>query len=132
MWRANGPAPDIAAAHSADYQRDARSETPATLAPITSGVSKASSQRESHAKLRSALGLHHEAPIAEEHEAHPHSENLWPRIRLVLREPLAEFWGVFILVFFGNGSVAQVLLSEGMKTAPGGNGYGQYQSISWG
>ncbi len=33
---------------------------------------------------------------------------------------------------FGDGSVAQVLLSTGNTTAPGGNGYGQYQSISWG
>jgi aquaglyceroporin related protein len=50
----------------------------------------------------------------------------------VLREPFAEFWGVAIMVMFGNGSVAQVLLSTGQTTAPGGNGFGQYQSINWG
>lgn len=37
-----------------------------------------------------------------------------------------------IMVMFGNGSVAQVLLSTGETAAPGGNGFGDYQSISWG
>jgi len=50
---------------------------------------------------------------------------------LALREPFAEFLGVFVLVMFGDGSVAQVLLSTGQVTAPGGNGFGAYQSISW-
>lgn len=27
---------------------------------------------------------------------------------------------------------SQVLLSAGLETAPGGNGFGEYQSISWG
>lgn len=36
------------------------------------------------------------------------------------------------MVMFGDGSVAQVLLSTGQTTAPGGNGFGAYQSISWG
>lgn len=49
---------------------------------------------------------------------------LWSRIRNYLREPLSEFFGVFILIMFGNGAVAQVVLSEGEK--------GDYQSISWG
>lgn len=54
---------------------------------------------------------------------------------MTLREPFAEFWGTAVMVFFGNGSVAQVLLSQGtavVAAAPGGNGYGAYQSISWG
>lgn len=42
------------------------------------------------------------------------------------------FWGVFIMVMFGDASVAQVLLSTGETTAPGGEGFGSYQSISWG
>ena len=75
-----------------------------------------------HSQFRAALGLHHKAPINEQHDVAPHHQNLWPRIRLVLREPLSEFWGVFIMIMFGNGSVAQVLLSEGITTAPGGNG----------
>ncbi|EDN03338.1 hypothetical protein HCAG_01203 [Histoplasma mississippiense (nom. inval.)] len=49
---------------------------------------------------------------------------LWSRIRYKLREPFAEFVGVFILVLFGDGSVAQVILSDRKK--------GDYQSINWG
>lgn len=83
-------------------------------------------------KTRSSLGLHPQAPIDEEHDHGPRSELLWSRIRTVLREPFAEFWGVAIMVMFGDGSVAQVLLSTGQTTAPGGNGFGSYQSINWG
>lgn len=50
----------------------------------------------------------------------------------MIREPLAEFWGVFFMVLFGNGSVAQVLLTQGQQSAPGENGFGNYQSINWG
>lgn len=48
---------------------------------------------------------------------------LWPRIRYHLREPFSEFMGTFILIMFGDGGVAQVVLSRGEK--------GDYQSISW-
>lgn len=37
---------------------------------------------------------------------------LWSRIRLLLREPFLEFWGVFILVLFGDSVCAQTYLSE--------------------
>ena len=83
-------------------------------------------------RSRSIIGLHPNAPIDEEHDHGPASELLWSRVRVVLREPFAEFWGVAIMVMFGNGSVAQVLLSTGQETAPGGNGFGSYQSINWG
>ncbi|KAL9006341.1 MAG: hypothetical protein Q9188_000877 [Gyalolechia gomerana] len=36
------------------------------------------------------------------------------------------------MVLFGDGSVAQVVLSAGQRTSPGQNGSGNYQSISWG
>ncbi len=85
-----------------------------------------------HHTVRARIGLKAEPPIDDEHEVAQHQEYLWSRIRLVLREPFAEFWGTFIMVMFGNGSVAQVLLSQGITGAPGGNGFGQYQSISWG
>lgn len=49
---------------------------------------------------------------------------MWPRIRHYLRKPFAEFMGTFILIMFGDGSVAQVVLSS--------DKYGEYQSISWG
>ena len=85
--------------------------------------------------VRSYVGLKPEAPIDEEHEELEHHGLLWSRIRLALREPFAEFFGTFIMVLFGDGSVAQVLLSAGNSTstiAPGMDGYGNYQSISWG
>lgn len=81
---------------------------------------------------RQYLGLHPNAPIIEEHDTAAHSDLWWPKLRLVLKEPFAEFFGVFIMVLFGDGSVAQVLLSAGQTSAPGGNGFGSYQSISWG
>jgi hypothetical protein len=83
-------------------------------------------------KARGILGLHPSAPIDETHDLAPHQDLLWSRIRLALREPFAEFLGVFVLVMFGDGSVAQVMLSQGQKTAPGQDGFGAYQSISWG
>lgn len=49
---------------------------------------------------------------------------VWPRIRHTLREAFSEFMGVFVLIMFGDGVVAQVVLSSGEK--------GDYQSISWG
>lgn len=49
---------------------------------------------------------------------------LWSRVRHFCREPFSEFFGVFILILFGDGVVAQVVLSGGTK--------GDYQSISWG
>lgn len=85
--------------------------------------------------VRSYMGLQPEAPIDEEHEHLEHHKLLWSRIRLALREPFAEFFGTFIMVLFGDGSVAQVLLSASNTTstiAPGMDGYGSYQSISWG
>ena len=82
--------------------------------------------------IRRKIGLKEKPPIHDDHDEVPHNELLWSRIRITLKEPFAEFFGTFIMVFFGNGSVAQVLLSAGDKAAPGGDGYGQYQSISWG
>lgn len=49
---------------------------------------------------------------------------LWSRIRHHCREPFAEFFGTMIMILFGDGVVAQVILSNGQK--------GDYQSISWG
>lgn len=96
--------------------------------PVTSRPTNSSSQH----PIREALGLHETPPVHETHEGHEHQRLLWSRIRLTLREPFAELCGTAVMVFFGNGSVAQVLLGGGNKAAPGGNGYGAYQSISWG
>lgn len=49
---------------------------------------------------------------------------LWCRVRAYGRDAFSEFFGTMILILFGDGVVAQVLLSHGQK--------GDYQSISWG
>lgn len=49
---------------------------------------------------------------------------LWFKVREYCRDAFSEFFGTMILVLFGDGVVAQVLLSHGQK--------GDYQSISWG
>lgn len=48
----------------------------------------------------------------------------WSKVRASLQEPFSEFFGVFIMILFGDGVVAQVVLSSDAK--------GNYQSISWG
>lgn len=112
------------------------SATPLTHAPTeTSAHTELSADERTSSSAqwtRSILGLHPQAPIDPEHDVGPASELLWSRIRIVLREPFAEFWGVAVMVLFGDGSVAQVLLSTGQASAPGGNGFGNYQSINWG
>ena len=64
----------------------------------------------------------HKVPQEELVQSEP--DLLWSRIRHFMREPFSEFFGVFILILFGDGVVAQVVLSGGLK--------GDYQSISWG
>ncbi|CEO60935.1 Putative Glycerol uptake facilitator and related permeases [Penicillium brasilianum] len=49
---------------------------------------------------------------------------LWYKIRTYGQDAFSEFFGTMILILFGDGVVAQVLLSRGQK--------GDYQSISWG
>ncbi|CZT22959.1 related to channel proteins [Ramularia collo-cygni] len=83
-------------------------------------------------KTRAMMGLRPEAPIVEEHDNADHADLRWAIFRGALKEPFAEFFGTLILVAFGNGSVAQVMLSAGETAAPGGNGFGEYQSINWG
>lgn len=84
-------------------------------------------------RLTSVPGLpaHQEHGPLVDHKISPQDEVIeaqpdlaWSRIRHYMREPFSEFWGVFILIMFGDGVVAQVVLSQGKK--------GEYQSISWG
>jgi hypothetical protein len=49
---------------------------------------------------------------------------VWVRFRKYMRDPFAEFMGVLTLIIFGDGVVAQVVLSKGTR--------GDYQSINWG
>lgn len=53
-----------------------------------------------------------------------HRRPAWVRFRSYMRDPFAEFMGVFTLIIFGDGVVAQVVLSNGTR--------GDYQSINWG
>lgn len=75
-----------------------------------------------HAHQEHGVGIDHDIPQADALQAMP--ELWWSRIRHIIREPLAEFFGVFILILFGDGVVAQVVLSGGTK--------GDFQSINWG
>ena len=68
----------------------------------------------------------------EEKEYAAHHELWWSRTRHLLKDPFAEFMGTFIMIVFGDGSVAQVLLSSNPKLPAGSQGKGDYQSISWG
>lgn len=61
---------------------------------------------------------------ADSYEESLNSLPKWARIRHKLREPIAECMGTMVLILFGDGVVAQVVLSGGTK--------GDYQSISWG
>lgn len=68
----------------------------------------------------------------ETHEEHaagtmtpPNEEELWwSRVRENLQDGFSEFFGTMVLIMFGDGVVAQVVLSNSTK--------GDYQSISWG
>ncbi|KND88426.1 putative membrane protein [Tolypocladium ophioglossoides CBS 100239] len=48
----------------------------------------------------------------------------WPKIRSIWQDAFSEFLGTMVLILFGDGVVAEVVLSKGVK--------GNYQSISWG
>lgn len=124
-----------------EHREDARSPTLSpphrrlhsfeTADTATSRKSEHEAERENTlSSIRTKIGLEPMPPIVEGHEEHHHLT--WSSVRVVMREPFAEFFGTFIMVLFGDGSVAQVLLSAGETSAPGGNGYGNYQSINWG
>jgi hypothetical protein len=51
------------------------------------------------------------------------TELKWSKVRTVWQDAFSEFFGVFIMIMFGDGVVAQVKLSN--------NKNGDYQSISW-
>ncbi|KAJ5090160.1 hypothetical protein N7532_008844 [Penicillium argentinense] len=74
------------------------------------------------------LGSKHESSI---HDLSPDNGTsavepplLWSKWRTYGREAFSEFFGTMILILFGDGVVAQVMLSHNQK--------GDYQSISWG
>lgn len=61
-----------------------------------------------------------------------HKDLWWYRVRYICRDAFAEFCGTMIMIVFGDGSVAQVLLSANPNLPKGSQNKGDYQSISWG
>jgi hypothetical protein len=78
--------------------------------------------------LRERVGLPEDLHIRPEHEST--NRFSWPSFRVIFREPFAEFFSTMVMVMFGNGSIAQVLLGGGEISTLGKNGYGSYQSIN--
>ncbi|KZT09234.1 aquaporin [Laetiporus sulphureus 93-53] len=56
--------------------------------------------------------------------------NRWSRVREIIREPAAEFFGTMILIIFGAGVDCQVVLSSNTAVAPSPKG--DYLSINFG
>lgn len=54
----------------------------------------------------------------------PEKRPRWTGVRSMWQDAFSEFLGTMILILFGDGVVAQVVLSKNTK--------GDYQSISWG
>jgi aquaglyceroporin related protein len=65
---------------------------------------------------------HEQMVLAQEEEER--QQLAWSRTRATCQEAFSEFFGTMVLILFGDGVVAQVVLSGGEK--------GDYQSISWG
>jgi len=66
--------------------------------------------------------IDHQIPQADARESNPALR--WGGVRRHMQDAFSEFLGTFIILMFGDGVVAQVVLSRGEK--------GSYQSISWG
>lgn len=71
-----------------------------------------------------------DADAKADYEHHKHL--WWYRVRYTMADAFSEFCGCLILIIFGDGSVAQVLLSANPKLPAGDQNKGNYQSISWG
>lgn len=86
------------------------SQTRKTSCAFTAMADAAPSTVRRISTVRSRFGLQPNVPLEEGHQDLEHQDLLWSRIRLAMREPFAEFFGTFIMVLFGDGSVAQVSL----------------------
>jgi aquaglyceroporin related protein, other eukaryote len=93
----------------------------------------------SHVEDAWRLHAEHGPPIdnefaeAQYEEDYKHQSDLWwSRMRHHFRDPAAEFLGTFTMIVFGDGSVAQVVLSQNPKLPLSSQNKGDYQSISWG
>ncbi|RPD62715.1 aquaporin [Lentinus tigrinus ALCF2SS1-7] len=106
------------------------------------------SQRKQHATLTSSeadkfskeVASHHEDIASSTHHTESLDEGLamhytkypnrWSRIREIIREPAAEFFGVMILIIFGAGVDCQVVLSA--NTSVASSPKGDYLSLAFG
>jgi len=73
---------------------------------------------------------HHESNHADSTSGYTPYPNRWSRVRDFICEPVAEFFGVMILIIFGNGVNCQVILSANPDVSPSPKG--EYVSISLG
>src|ERR1700759_2688083 len=81
-------------------------------------------ERRASDSLDSGMRPRTKDPAADLAPNEPGAHLRWSKVRARYQNFFSEFFGVFILILFGNGSVAQVVLSKGEN--------GGYQSISWG
>ncbi|CAM1501346.1 Fc.00g105080.m01.CDS01 [Cosmosporella sp. VM-42] len=96
---------------SSSHHQDSVSESSVNKSVPMPKVEMVSPESESHQELANDMA--------------PEEEQLvWSTIREYCQDAFSEFFGTFILLLFGDGVVAQVVLSKGTK--------GDYQSISWG
>lgn len=75
-------------------------------------------------KVDQGGSVRHEEPSPTEHYPYAETPPKWVRIRETMQDAFSEFMGTMVLILFGDGVVAQVVLSSNEK--------GEYQSISWG
>ncbi|GIZ42549.1 hypothetical protein CKM354_000581100 [Cercospora kikuchii] len=81
---------------------------------------------------RAWMGLAPMATVDEELDHAEHNHFFWSKVKIAFKEPFAEFWGTFVLVLFGTGSIAQTLLTANDTSAPGADGFGSWVTITWG
>lgn len=87
----------------------------------SASVDKSIPQKNELSETRAEHAGNAEMQAAYEEE---HEQLWWSRMRENMRDFWSEFFGTMMLILFGDGVVAQVVLSDGVK--------GEYQSISWG
>ncbi|KAF5127464.1 Aquaporin-3 [Metarhizium anisopliae] len=75
-------------------------------------------------KVDMGASVIHDEPMSGSDMIPAEEQPRWPKIRSIWQDAFSEFFGTMILLLFGDGVVAQVVLSNGTK--------GNYQSISWG
>ncbi|KAI0769916.1 aquaporin [Fomes fomentarius] len=101
----------------------------------SSDVEHYSKDAHSHVENAPTLTKGPHSPSAEGYDAeltlhYTKYPNRWSRIREYIKEPAAEFFGVMILIIFGNGVDCQTVLSK--NTAVAASPMGNYLSLNFG